>query len=523
MAGYQGVVVPIPVAVDGGYGTQKIPLSGLRRFRGITLENNQLEKEGGATSQNATALVVGSQGIVAQFDWWPDAATQRHIAVGGNGAVFRDAGTWTFPTTVIAAGTLTIANQPPHLIDGGFETPGRNRKLFLMTGTDAVRVGSGDFTTMSVVANPPADWTGAQQPLCGVIHQGRFWGAVGHTVYYSSLTDHEDFRSASGGGSIPIAPGVGFGIRCLKSIRGILVILKYPRGIYLLDTSNVTATNWRYDTQSNAVGTGGPYGAIEVPNDLLIVNSDLSLHLLSATNVLRDAASSDISSPKLGTWIRDNLNANRSAWAHAVWYSDKRQVWIGAAATGSVVNDRRVLVDFNRPDVGPRFTYSERDTQQSLVMRLLNGVERPYLGDDTGLVMKLDETARSKNGAGYMGQAQIDHLDLGEAEPSFTDRVKNFDFLDLETLAVGAYNLSINIYIDGVLVTPTPLTISLAGAGAVLGSFVLDVDRLAEAVTARTRTFLPWSGVRISVELFNSGIDETFQVPRMFIGARVAE
>jgi hypothetical protein len=522
---YAGVVTPLPVGIDGFYGTRKLPITGLLRGRNLTLENNMWEKEGGAATQNATPL---SGAIVAQYDWWPDAVTQRHIAVTKDGQVFRDTGAWTFGGAIVTG--LTVASRAPHLVAIGSEVPGNPRKLALLTGNDPVKVGAGDFTAMANLALPPGDWAGTRFPVAGILHAGRFWALLNHTAYYSTASNHEDFTTAPGAGSLFIAGDYQYLTGGFSYRETMLVLFAYPRGIFIVDTATPTPSSWFYYQQSRSVGCPSAWGMAPIPgDDLLFLDATLNAHVLSATDVLRDAQASDVSTPKLGQWVRENLDALRGAWAHLAWFNDKKRVEIGVSGLGALVNNRRLLVDFNNRAVGPRFTVSDRDVAESLVMRIVNGIERPYLGTDGGYVVKLDETLRSTVGpayaspGGYIGQAQTDHTDLGELVPGFAGRRKNFDYLEIEIQGVGNYSLSINVYIDGLLKTPLPLTVSLAGAGVPLGTFLLGTDRLAERFLRRVRRQLPWSGERISIEMFNQGAGETFQIPRAWIGARLGD
>lgn len=514
---YAGQVLPIPAGTDGLYGIRRIPLTGLLRARNLTLENSLWEKWGGATNQNAVAL---ASDIIALVDWWPNATTQRTVAVLDTGVVLRDAGAWTFPTTVTTVTTPAAVSTPQHLVTGGEETPGRDKKLFCFTGASRPQVGAGDFASMTDLATPPADWTGTRQPSGGVIHEGRLFAWLGHTLYWSTPTAHENFTGA-GSGSLPIYPGEGIALRCGVSLRKMLVLWKFPRGIYIMDTSDPTPANWRVDPQSRAVGAAGPYCAVAIPNDVVFLDREANFHLLSATSVLRDAASSNISAPKLGNFTRETFDPDRTAWAQLLWYGDKSQVIAGLSALGAVVNNRITLLDFNRPDVGVRFSWSDRDVPQSLMLRDTSGVGRPYIGTDDGFVQRLDQSSRNKNGAGYTGQFQIDHLDIG-AVAGWPGRPTIFDYLEFEFEGVGSYNLSCNIYVDNVLKTSTPLTFSMAGSGTPLGAFVLGVDRLAEIGPAKTRRRLFWRGTYFSFEGFNAGADETFRIRNGYLGVRKA-
>jgi hypothetical protein len=302
-----------------------------------------------------------------------------------------------------------------------------------------------------------------------------------------------------------------------------LIVFKYPKGIFIIDTSQINPVNWRYDPQSWAVGCSGPYGPVAIPNDVLFPDAIGHFHVLSRTGVERDAESSNIFSPKMEEWQRAQISPSRMPFAHLIYYDDKRMAYAAVSGLGSIKNDRRVTIDFNNPPVGPRFMYSDRDVVQSLVMRKIGGIDRPYSGDDVGKVWRMDESTRSKDGAGYIGVFQTDHSDLAEIVPEWKARTKSFDFLEFEFESVGNYNLSVNIYIDGVLKTVTPLAFSMSGVGVPLGSFVLDVDRLGVTARSRRKRRLGFHGTRISIEGFNSGPGETFRITEALVYGRVAE
>jgi hypothetical protein len=546
--GYVGHKQELPIGHDGMYGPRRVPVGGLILARGVTFENNQLEKEGGAQRQTLSSLPGP---LVGLYDWWPEAATQRTVAITTGGGVYVDDGvSWTFAITAAPEGTLATTTQRPYFVAGGQETPGAPRKLFVYTGASPIFVGEGDFTTLRVLpsAKRPADWVGARQPSCGIIHEGRHWAFLGHTAYYTPSADHEDFVG-TGAGSIPIAPGEGEAIVAAVSFRKMLVLFKRPRGIYVVDTSGDPLV-WRYDVQSRAVGAPGPWAVTPIPNDVAFVGSEGAIHLLSATAVERDAESSDISTIKLGTWIREHIDPEALSRAILAWYGDKRLAYalfpgrgqatqlvsafqddafdldtfqITDASSTVGVPIYRLLIDFNNPSVGPRFAYSDRDDAQVLMMRRHQGIERPYIGTSAGSVYRLDHPDRVKDGEGFIGEFQTDHLDLGDLVAEWRGQAKNFDYLEFWLEGVGPYTLSVDIYIDGAKKTLTPLTFDLSGAGVPLGQFRLDVDRLAESTIVTRRRRLMWRGRRISIRGWNSGANQTFKIIRAFIGARAAE
>lgn len=543
---YTGTKVPIPFGRRGLFGSLgRVPIDGLVRANGLTFANRRLEKEAGTKKQNTVAL-AGQ--IVAVFDWWPNVSTQRTIAATQGGGLYLDDGVaWSFATTLLAEKTLSVTTRPPFFVTAGNETPGANRLLFLYTGVSPVYVGVGDFRTIATLAaaKTPADWTGARQPSCGVVHESRNWAFLQHTAYYTPAGDHQNFQ---GGGSLAIYPGEGEEIVAGISLRKMLVLFKRPRGIYIVDTSAIDPTQWRVDPQSQAVGAPGPWAVAPIPNDAVFVEAEGgSFHLLSATGITRDAASSDISSQSIGQWIREHIDPNRLAFAQIGWYSDKKQVYAimpgfghiisqvstfdsgafdpGAFASGvtAPAPQYRIVIDLNQPDLGPVFSYSDRDDAASLMLRRESGVQRPFIGTDAGFVSRLDLAGvYDRDGVGYLGEWQTDYNDLGEADPDWKGKRKNFDFLELWMEGVGAYDLSVDVYVDGVKKTASPLLFRMTPAGVGLGTFKLGTDTLAEAHVVSVVRRLRWAGYRIAFRGFNNVANQTFKIVEGYVYARRA-
>lgn len=554
---YSGLKLPLVLGEDGLYDIRRSPENGLIEALGITLENNQLEKEGGALKKTSASLPGA---VLALLDWWPTSTTQRTIAVTHTGGVFLDDGnSWTFPTTLLPVGTFSFPSAPPYLAVGGAETPSAPRKLFLFSGVGPIYVGSGDFVSLSQIptTKTPAEWAGGTWPTCGVVHAGRMWAFLRHTAYYSTLADHTDF-TGTGSGSMPIDPGFGDGIVACAVFRRMLVLFKYPRGVYVITASDPNTANWTYQVQSWAVGATGPWAVCSVTNDLLFMNQEGNVHLLSATAVDRDPSASDISTPKLGTWIRDHLDAASLAFCHAIWYPAKAQVHIAARGPGYVYGTQagfdpgsfdpgsfstttqavpavpiyRLMVDFHNQSLGPRYTYSTRDVVTALMIKRAGGVDKPHAGTDAGLVYELDRPERTKDGAGYPATAQTQHSDLGDLMPMWRGRKKIFDFLELWLEGTGNYTLSVDCWVDGRKKNVGPITFNLIGTGNILGvtgggaDFKLDdpvLGVLGDVSTFAVRRKLFWTGTRISFVFKNATAGQTFKVVRGHLGVRLAE
>ena len=278
---FRGPVIEIPIG-SGGYNANQnisqVQIDELIDADNITFEFGTLQKEGGSSLYNPTRIF--GVPIVGGHDWFPNLdTTQRSIVIGHNGVVLKDSGAGTYPTT------LTVLPNPssttPVFVEGGREQGTNPRKLFIYTGQNQVQVLVGDGDTCAPLASPPADWA-TVFPVGGCIHLNRhvgFGGANPHYIYMSDQLDHTDF-STENGIFIPVYPGVGEGISAIASFKGQLIVWKYPRGIYALNTTDPLITNWQTTELSGTIGCASPLSGCPVDDDILFMDATGSIHLL---------------------------------------------------------------------------------------------------------------------------------------------------------------------------------------------------------------------------------------------------
>lgn len=516
---YTGTTAEIPVGQDGLTGTKNLATaqpSELIEANNITYENGTLQKEGGAIPLNATPL-TGAPRIIAGHDWMPDPATQRTVVFCSDGKVLKDSGGGTFATTLATGLTATGV---PNFLEGGKESAGNNRKLILITGKDTPQYLSGDGIILTAFTSVPADWT-ANKPVCGAIHEARAWYAAGHNLYYSPLTDHTDVNGASSG-VMPVYPGEGAEIRAIASFRGALIVWKYPRGVYFVDTSSNTIANWRVTRISSGVGIAGPRAWASTDADIIFVDESSNIQLLSAVQEFGSVTPSNLSQQSyMRPFIENTLNTGRTQFIHALYYPTKRQVHFAWSRAGQTTNNSRLVIDLMRLDKA-RFRYSDRDVCESLWLRLdSNNVARPASGDATGTVWLMDQSSRTKNGAGYAANFKTSNTDLSFIDPALATKRKNGDFLELVVEPKGNWNASVDIIWDG-LVKQT-VTFNMGTNGAVLGGFTLGTDALGGDSVLNKRKRITGSGVRFSMNVRNSGAGEDFSIARAYLSFRPAD
>lgn len=532
---FTGTIAQLPVGQDGINGIEnldRIRPDQLVDALNVSFAQGGITRDGGATKLNATALGGGAT-IIGAHDWWPDATSQRTIALASNGAAYRDTGAGTFATT-LRSGQSWSASSIPVFVEGGKEGSASNKKLFIFPGSlNQVQVLSGDGVTLSDLgANKPVDWA-ASFPCCGANHLGRLWGAGNpndpHRLYYSTISDMEDFRSA-GAGTIAVSPGEGRGIITMASFKGLLMVWKYPRGIYLVDTTDPTPSNWIVRRISAAVGGASPRCWAPVDNDLVFMDATGGFHMLSAVQEYGDVAASSISERVYFTeWARRNLNLSKFSNVQAIYYPYRREAHFTAASVNSSTMDLRIIWDFNRNDgsgVIPRFRYNNFPPGPALLTYLdANSITRPACGDNAGFIRKLDQDTKSYDGAGYVSSFRTAALDADfgsqNQDPSGgTDqnvggvRRKIGKFLELVIVPKGAFTLSVSVYWDDDL--RSTLSYDMGGSGVALGTFVLDTNALAGGSIVREKHRLIGDGYRFSIEASISGAGEDFSVSKFY-------
>jgi hypothetical protein len=450
---FSALIVEIPLGHDGLTGIENpvvaLP-SQLLEATYVDFQGQKISKEGAQAPFTPAALGAS---VLNGHDWWATSTVQRQVVLLGNGTVRKDSGSGAFATTLASGLTVT---QPSQFVDAGAEKTAQPRKLILFTGTNAPQVLAGDGATMTALATPAADWTGPNQPLCGAVHANRLWAAGNlsdpHRVYFSTVDNHENFTDATNAGSLPVFPGEGDRIIGMFSYRGLLIVGKAPRGIYVIDTTGIQITSYAVNFLSHAIGMASANAIAQVDNDVLFLDSAANMQSTAAVQALGDLSTQTYGQAvDLPNFLTQRVNAAASQWARMAYYGLKRELHIAVAGTGSATNNARLVVDFNGP-TRERFRYSSPEPCPALwLMRMpATGSLHPMRGDTSGVVWHMDQPGVSP--AGVPGQASrilTPALDLGHADPGLAGRMKQGHYLELVTTLDGPWNLDFDIYWDG--------------------------------------------------------------------------
>jgi hypothetical protein len=440
------------------------------------------------------------------------------VVTTAHGHIYGDTGTGTFSLDM--ASGLGSFTYTPVYVEAGEETPGRPPLLAMALAPNAPRVITGTAGSAALIPNAPAEFAGG--PPAVTLHEGRLWWGLGHRVWYSSPTDHLKYGAADGGGSIDVYPGDGDRIVMLLSYKGLLLVFKYPGGVYAIDTASIETTGWRVTRITQWIGAISPRAGVILDNEVLFMDHGGNFQLLSGITAYGLVGSKNLSQAyNLSEWMQATFNPARYRQAVMIYSPARREVHLALTAIGSQTNDRRLVLDFNMPDT-IRARLSDRDRCDGLwTARDENGTVRPVCGGDDQCVWMLDEPGVLKTpftgpAVGYPSVFATPPMDLGDPLHR-----KNGQFIEVAGDATGATTLYIDVEWDHRPIQT--IAVTLSGGGTPFRLFRLGVTRLAGLVEYRQRRRLIGSGhrVRLTVRAADSAVD--FSVSRLWLSGGLGD
>lgn len=520
---FRGIQAPMPVGLQGLHGSHNPSKLGPGHFsfvEGVDYDGDVLTKDGGAQKLNASALGDPSK-ILAGINWSPVAGEHHDVVVLDNGAILKDTGAGTFGTTLTTISPPTVF--PPYFVRAGGEAVGEPRKLFIFSESDQVQVVEGTDNTAADISTPPADWA-SSFPIFGVAHANRIFAAGNasdpHRIYYTGTTDHEDYST---GGTLAIYPGEGDQIVGAISFRGLLIVYKFPVGVYIVDTRDPDDANWSVTRLNNVVGLCSPWALVQISNDILLMDGFANIHVQSAVDDISDINSSNIGRAfDFRVFVKDNINKSNLKKVMGAWYADRTKAWFMMPGSGDDDNNRRIMLDFNNPETGARLLVSRRDEGSALWMRPDGtGIERPTLGDLDGFIWLMDDDARNKDGAAYDMLMETGENDFSYLEPALGGKTKNGQFLEVTADLVAQTEIFITPVWDGF--PGDPIEFLLGNDSAVLGSFLIGTDMLAASGVGVARRKLDGAGRRLKLIIENSSLNEEVRISKIQVDFTVSD
>lgn len=516
---YMGVEATIPLGQLGlmtDMTPSELPPGALIEAKNIVFNKGTLEKAPGSLVYNPNYQLDGA--VVALHDWWPNTTFQRMIALTNSGKIYRDIGDRTF--TLATPINTGFANATPNsmFVDGGNETAGRDKKLFMFTdGAYQLQVLSGDGTEFAEISSPAADWTSNNYPRLGLVHRNRLWAFQGQRAYASNTGDHENFTS--GILTQSIFPGEGGDIIGAFVYKGRMVAFKEGNFVYFLNETDPSSDNWYWQKLASNFGLAAPNGIAEVLDDLFVGNSTGTVTSYKAADTLGDLESGDVFRiAKMERYHRANSHPSGIRQLHALYDEELKQAYFTTRNGYRTENDRLVNIDVNNPS--PRISYLDKGTPVSLMMRRdrKSNIPGPFYGDSTGFIHQMNYEDRLEGSSSYMGRFQTAYTDFRYVDGSLMNRQKHFDWLTVEYVPEGNHPLSIEVFIDGKYISTK--TVTMQAQGVYLDTFLLSTDRLAQYTTQSGRIPLTGTGKRISFRCSNNGANQSFQIASLTVGFR---
>lgn len=468
----------------------------LRMADGITCEGGTWRKEGGATRLNTDALGALVRGV---FDFWTKDGIQIPIAVLASGEVKH-----------ITTGALLASgygNGYPVFAEGWDEDT--DKALYLANGLTQIKRYNGSF--WRDIAGPNPDWNGTNGYPTGIFQHRARMVAYGlrsapHDVFISLSSDHGIFNSPDASFRQGVGPGMGDGIVGGLSWREQAFFFKRPIGLYVLDDADPSPINWSIVPVNKSVGISGPGCAIEVDNDVLIWGTDGYFYSLNAVQNQGEKAATPLFPVELSDYLLRSFNIARLDLVQSVWYANKRQVHFAAPAAGSTVNDRRLIIDLMNGSL--KVLESRRDSCPAIGLRraTVTSPLTPFIGDVDGHIWALDQTSRSKSGAGYRAQFETQPLPF---DPDLS-RKGNLCFLDCEFEPTGEFDVQVEILRDGKL--SQTVAFSQQSAGGAVGSVSLDDAVLGGTMIQHRRRKVGGDALRASLIGYNNNANEDFSI-----------
>jgi hypothetical protein len=493
----------------------EVPRGALIRADNVSFETGLVTKAPGSLRYNLAALPAS---VVGLFDWWPNVVTQRTIAACTDGAIYRDIGDREFSANVAIASGLGTLTPRCMFVEGGAETALREKKLFFYSGTAQLMVLAGDADEFEDVDFPAADWTTPRFPKFGFTHRNRLWSFMGNRAYASDTADHEN--NTTNNLTQAIFPGEGGDLIGGHVFKGRAFVFKEGGFVYFLDDTDIDSDNWVWRKLASNFGLASPHGIIEAANDMIAVNESGSPISYNAVNALGDVESADILRIlQIENYVRSVSSLSGLDVLHAVYYEAKKQLFFTGRTSFRATNNTLFHIDANRET--PRAAFWSKDSAECLALRRdLNKIQRPMYGSSDGYVYLMDREDRLVGGTGYTGEFKIGHTDFRFLDEKLAHKNKLFDYLAIEFIPQGTWDLEVDVYIDGTFSETIEYPMDIRDDG--LGTFTLGSDVLGREETQTIQRPLHGSGRRISFHCRQTGSNENFALASMTVGFRIS-
>lgn len=514
---YEGTEVALSLGDLGlitDISSDKVVPGALVRANNVYFSNGCVEKAPGGLRWNQTPL---DSGVIAVHYWRPTLEVSRFIAVTSNGNIYK--GQDRQFGSAINSSVASVLTPNCIFSEGGAETAGRAKKLFLFTeGATNPLVLSGDGTAFASLSGPASDWTSTgTYPKFGVVHRNRLWAFAGQISYASDSGDHESFNNTTTSLTEPVYPGEGGELRGGFVYKGKLFSFKDGGFVYILNDTNDDDGLWFWQKIGSNFGLAAPNAIDEVLDDFYAGNTSGTLNSYAATQKLGDVSAGDlVQELQFEQYLRGNTSDVGVPFQHVLYYAKKKLLFATYRSCYRTTNDMLLVFDFGRSGaIRPSFWL--KGTPQCLATYLdVNKIERPMYGDADGYVVLMDQEDRIEGGASYTGEFQLPHHDFGFASPDLAVKQKHFDFIAVHYVPEGDGTLLCDYFIDGRYIDTVTFQM-VQYQRPKLNVLTLNTDRLAQPTTETCIRPARGTGRTFSARFYNAGSNESFKITKVTV------
>jgi hypothetical protein len=364
----------------------------------VDADNSVFELDGGphkapgAVKLNSSVVESGAD-IRGIFDFWiqgtSGSPTQKRIIHAGT-KILKDDSDGTFDDLFTG---LEADKVPDYTIFGD---------LLIVASDSAVDVPrSWDGTTAQNLAGSPPNFA------FSVEHKNRVWAAgnvaAPSTLYFAVSEDGADW-TGSGSGNIKIALDDGDKITGLASHRGDLFVFKgpYKGSIHRITGSAPTGSDAfaRRPFIQSGLGCVAHNSIFNFGSDLGFMWADGSVHSLNATAEFGDFDTVALSRP-IHKWMLENVNFSALNTVSCVTSQRLGITLMAYPITGGSVPNVLLMMDFRFSPVRWSLwsSFTKAICLGSVIDTASSNIPIVFSGDTDGFVRKLEQTARSIDGA----------------------------------------------------------------------------------------------------------------------------
>lgn len=515
----QTVLANLPCGSGGlnsNFNSFRVPITDLVRASNIRFDNLALNKSpgisqlgsalSGAPSCRGGTAFFASNGVERSVTAWSDGHLYKEVSDVFDSVDLGSFGTITDPVSFVAFTNLAESGSPV------------SNRLAAFSRNCVPKYLNGDGSSLTSFTNVSADWSG-NGPAGGFYHDYRLVAFAPdnypHNIYFSALTDVTDFTGA-GSKVMSVFPGEGDKIVAGASyLDTAAVLFKYPVGIYLVDTTDLTAPVNPVYRISNKIGGAGPLALTKVNDDIWFVTDQGRVYSLTQLRGDIDPRTADITRMlNLTEFIKRNVDLTRVKYSVLHFDNLRQEIWYCYTSKGGTsINDSALIFKLGEANSPIMVSVDSRGEFYNALWSRRSGdsSEQELLcaGRD-GIVAEANNPNRNVLGEAFNASFSHPDTDFSYIDGSLAFKEKCFKFLKIQIIPTAeTAEISIDIIVDGVYRRTETITLG-SSIASTYGSGVYGTATYAGTSYVPHCIPLDVTGTRLQLIWYNNTVDEHF-------------